>query len=317
MAGLTRGDLNLFPVIARIGGFRRAALELDVSPSALSHALRGLETRLGVRLFNRTNRAVTLTEAGADLLARLEAGFGAIEEGLEALNRYRGKPAGRLRLNVLTDAARLVLGPALSGFLAEYPEVRLEVVVQDDFVDIVGEGFDAGIRFGGRVPEEMIAVPIGGDIRWVMVASPGYLGSAPPLEHPSDLAAHRCIGLRMGTGAIYHWEVQRGLEHRVVDVAWSVVLSETALALALAETDGGIAYCQEGLVARQMAAGTLVEALPEWSSPGPGFHVYYSSRRQVPEALRALIAYLREHVSPVTSRRCHFPPTSTNASRSA
>ncbi|KQO76371.1 LysR family transcriptional regulator [Methylobacterium sp. Leaf88] len=296
MTGLTRGDLgdlNLFRVIARVGGFRRAALELDVSPSALSHALRGLETRLGVRLFNRTNRAVTLTEAGADLLARLEAGFGAIEEGLEALNRYRGKPAGRLRLNVLTDAARLVLGPALSGFLAEYPEVKLEVVVQDDFVDIVGEGFDAGIRFGGRVPEEMIAVPIGGDIRWIMVASPGYLGGAPPLEHPSDLAAHRCIGLRMGTGAIYRWEVERGAEHHVVDVAWSAVLSETALALAMAETDGGIAYCQEGLVSRQLAAGTLREVLPAWASPGPGFHVYYSSRRQVPEALRALIAYLR------------------------
>lgn len=301
MAGLTRGDLgdlNLFRVIARAGGFRKAALELDVSPSALSHALRGLETRTGVRLFNRTNRAVTLTEAGADLLARLEAGFGAIEEGLEALNRYRAKPAGRLRLNVLTDAARLVLGPALSGFLAEYPDVRLEVVVQDDFVDIVDAGFDAGIRFGGRVPEEMVAVPVGGDIRWIMVASPAYLAGSLPVEHPSDLAHHRCIGLRMGTGAIYHWEVERGAEHLIVDVAWSVVLSETALALAMAETGGGITYCQEGLVARQLAAGTLQEVLPEWASPGPGFHVYYSSRRQVPQALRALIAYLREQAKP-------------------
>lgn len=297
MAGLTRGDLgdlNLFRVIARAGGFRKAALELDVSPSALSHALRGLETRTGVRLFNRTNRAVTLTEAGADLLARLEAGFGAIEEGLEALNRYRAKPAGRLRLNVLTDAARLVLGPSLSGFLSEYPDVRLEVVVQDDFVDIVDGGFDAGIRFGGRVPEEMVAVPVGGDIRWVMVASPAYLAASLAVEHPSDLAHHRCIGLRMGTGAIYHWEVDRGSEQFIVDVAWSVVVSETALALAVAETGGGIAYCQEGLVARQLEAGTLREVLPEWSSVGPGFHVYYSSRRQVPQALRALIAYLRE-----------------------
>jgi DNA-binding transcriptional LysR family regulator len=297
VAGLTRGDLgdlNLFRVIARAGGFRKAALELDVSPSALSHALRGLETRTGVRLFNRTNRAVTLTEAGADLLARLEAGFGAIEEGLEALNRYRAKPAGRLRLNVLTDAARLVLGPSLSGFLSEYPDVRLEVVVQDDFVDIVDGGFDAGIRFGGRVPEEMVAVPVGGDIRWVMVASPAYLAASLAVEHPSDLAHHRCIGLRMGTGAIYHWEVDRGSEQFIVDVAWSVVVSETALALAVAETGGGIAYCQEGLVARQLEAGTLREVLPEWSSVGPGFHVYYSSRRQVPQALRALIAYLRE-----------------------
>ncbi|MCJ2036012.1 LysR family transcriptional regulator [Methylobacterium sp. J-068] len=303
MGNLTRadlGDLNLFRVIARAGGFRRAALELDITPSGLSHALRGLETRLGVRLFHRTNRSVSLTEAGSELLARLNAGFGEIEEGLEALNGYRGKPAGRLKINVLTDAARLVLGPALSGFLAEYPEVRLEVVVQDDFVDIVGGSFDAGIRFGGRVPEEMIAAPLGDNLRWVMVASPGYLASAPILEHPSDLSKHRCIGLRMGTGAIYHWEVERGPERLTVTVEWSVVVSETALAIAMAETDGGIAYCQESLVAGRLKDGSLREVLPEWASFGPAFHVYYSSRRQVPQALRALIHYLREH--PATQR---------------
>lgn len=297
MSRLTRadlGDLNLFRIIAQTGGFRRAALELDVSPSALSHAVRGLETRLAVRLFNRTNRSVTLTEAGETLLARLEAGFGAIEEGLEEMNLFRSKPAGRLRLNVLTDAARLVLGPALAGFTTQYPAVKLEVVVQDDFVDIVGGSFDAGIRFGGRVPEEMIAVPIGADLRWVMVASPAYLAGAPPLLQPSDLADHRCIGLRMGTGAIYHWELERGAERIAADVDWTIVVSETALAIALAESDGGIAFCLEGLVAHHLATGRLQEVLSEWSSFGPAFHLYYPSRRQIPHALRALIAHLQQ-----------------------
>ncbi len=297
MSPLTRadlGDLNLFRVIARAGGFRRAALELDVSPSALSHAVRGLETRLAVRLFNRTNRSVTLTEPGENLLARLEVGFGAIEEGLEDLNHYRGKPAGRLKLNVLTDAARLVLGPFLAEFTTQYPAVKLEIVVQDGFVDIVGGGFDAGIRFGGRVPEEMIAVPIGSDLRWVMAASPAYLAGAEPLVQPSDLPKHRCIGLRMGTGAIYHWELERGTEQIAVGVDWTIVVSDTALAIALAEADGGIAFCLEGLIAEQLAAGRLREVLSEWSSFGPAFHLYYPSRRQIPQALRALISYLQQ-----------------------
>lgn len=300
MARLTRadlGDLNTFRAIARAGGFRRAALELDMSPSALSHALRGLETRLGVRLFNRTNRSVTLTEAGEKLLVSLTDGFGAIEAGLEEMNSYRGRPAGRLRLNVLNDAARLLLGPALSGFLVQYPDVQLEIVVQDGFVDIVKDRFDAGIRFGDRVPEEMIAVPIGPAIRWIMVASPDYLAATGTPLHPADLAAHRCIGLRDGTGGVYHWELGNDAEKTIVDVEWVVVVSETALALQLAITGGGIAYCQQGLVASELAAGTLKEVIPDWSCQGPAFHVYYPSRRQVPQALRALIAHLKRHTA--------------------
>lgn len=296
MSNLTRsdlGDLNLFRAIARTGGFRRAALELDISPSALSHAVRALESRLGVRLLNRTNRSVTLTEAGRDLLGDLEMGFGAIEAGIEGLNRYREQPAGRLRLNVLTDAARLILAPRLAGFIAAYPEVKLEITVQDDFVDIVKEGFDAGIRFGGRVPEEMVAMPIGGDMRWIMVVAPAYLAKAGAPSHPDDLANHSCIGLRMGTGAIYHWELERGSEQVAVSVNWSVIVSETALAIELAETGGGITYCQVARVAAQIAAGTLVEVMPDWSSAGPAFHIYYPSRRQVPQALRALLDHLR------------------------
>lgn len=296
MTKLTRsdlGDLNLFRTIARTGGFRRAALELDISPSALSHAVRGLEARLGVRLLNRTNRSVTLTEAGSELLEGLENGFGAIEGGLEALNRYRERPSGRLRLNVLTDAARLILAPRLSEFILAHPDVKLEVTVQDEFVDIVAGGYDAGIRFGGSVPDEMVAMPIGGDLRWIMVASPAYLDRCPAPGHPDELDRHSCIGLRTGTGAIYRWELERGTDIWNVTVDWSVVVNETALAIELAEADGGITYCQEALVALKIETGRLVEVLPHWASASPGFQIYYPSRRQVPQALKALIHHLR------------------------
>lgn len=300
MSRLTRsdlGDLNLFRVIARAGGFRRAALELDISASALSHSLRGLEARLGVRLFNRTNRSVTLTEAGENLLRRLDVGFEAIESGVDDLNRHRDKPAGRLRINVLTDAARLTFAPALSQFIQLYPEVNIEIVVEDGFIDIVSGNFDAGIRFGGSVPEEMIAVPISTDLRWIMVASPEYLDGASPLANPEDLNAHRCIGLRTGTGAIYHWELENGSDRRQVSVDWAIMVNETALAIEIASTGGGIAYCLERRVANQLKSGALKEVLPEWGSHGPAFHIYYTSRRQVPSALRALIDFLKNEAA--------------------
>lgn len=287
------GDLNMFRAIAKAGGFRKAALELNVSPSAMSHALRSLEGRLGVRLCNRTNRNITLTDAGRDLHEKLESGFGFIEQGLEDLNRYRAKPMGRLRINVLTDAVRLILAPVLAEYIATYPEVQLEISVQDDFVDIVGAGFDAGIRFGGRVPEDMIAVQLGEEPRWITVASPGYLSAGPELSHPSDLSRHRCIGLRTGTGALYRWELERAGEEFIADLEWVIIVSETALAIELAETGGGIAYCQKGRVASQLRNGTLIEVLADWSSVGPAFHMYYPSRRQLPEALRALLSMIR------------------------
>ena len=298
MTHLTRtdlGDLNLVRVIARAGGFRRAALELDVSPSALSHAVRNLEARLGVRLFNRTNRSVTPTDAGHELITSLVSGFSVIEEGLEGINRYRDRPTGRLRLNVLTDAARLLLAPLLASFIVQYPDVTLDITVQDEFIDIVSAGYDAGIRFGGRVPEDMVAQAIGPDLRWIMIASPTYLAACPPLTHPTDLAFHRCIGLRTGTGALERWELEHGEEMRTVHVDWAVIVNETALAVELAERGAGITYCQERRVARQLEVGELCEVLPEWASFGPAFHIYYPSRRHVPKALRALIDHLRSH----------------------
>ncbi|WP_421567027.1 LysR family transcriptional regulator [Stenotrophomonas sp. PD6] len=296
MARLTRGDLgdlNMFRQIAESGGFRKAAAHLDVSPSALSHAMRGLEGRQGVRLFNRTNRSVTLTPAGQELLTRLNAGFGEIELGLETLNRYRDRPIGQLRLNIMSDAARLILAPILAKYVSTFPDVRLEVVVQDDVVDIVNDGFDAGIRYGGHVPEDMVAIPLCRELRWVMVASPGYLDEAPPLRSPADLAHHRCLGIRMGNKQIYHWEIESGEESAVVSVEWAAILNETNLSIELAETGGGIAYCLESRVSKQLADGSLREVLPAWSSMGPAFHLYYPSRRQLPEALRALLRMIQ------------------------
>jgi len=283
------GDLNLFRAIAEAGGFRKAADELDMSPSALSHAMRGLEERQGVRLFNRTNRSVTLTPAGRDLLGEVQAGLRAIENGLENLNSHRERPAGQLRLNVLSDAARLVLAPILADYIIAYPDVHLEVRVDDTMVDIVREGFDAGIRYGGAVPEDMIALPLGPDLRWIMVASPDYLASAPSLQSPGDLRNHRCIGMRMGNGRLYHWELERDGEITVLSLDWAVVVNETILTLELAETGAGISYTLEDRVKLQLENGTLVPVLPEWSFMAPGFQLYYPSRRQLPEALRALL----------------------------
>ncbi|WP_226575132.1 LysR family transcriptional regulator [Acuticoccus sediminis] len=283
------GDLNLFRVIAAAGGFRKAAAELDLSPSALSHAMRGLEARQGVRLFNRTNRSVTLTAAGQDLLADVEVGLSAIEAGLEGLNRYRDRPAGRLRINVPSDAARLVLAPILSGYMRTYPEVHVEIEINDHVIDIVSQGFDAGIRYGGSVPEDMIALPLGPELRWLAVASPAYLEGAPPLTHPDDLKNHKCVGLRMGNGRIYNWELEHGEEEVVLALDWAVIVNETVLSLELAETGGAICYTLEDRIGPQLADGRLIHVLPEWWSMGPAFHLYYPSRRQLPEALRALL----------------------------
>lgn len=290
----TLGDLNVFMALARHGGFRKAALDLDVSPSALSHAMRGLEARLGVRLINRNARSVTLTQAGEELLAHLETGFGEISDGLEALNRFRESPAGRLRINVLSDAARLVVGPVLAAYTRRYPDVHIEIVVQDAMIDIVGGGFDAGIRFGGRVPEDMIAMPIGPPLRWIMAASAEYIHEMGMPANPEALRAHRCIGFRMGTGAIYRWELERGTDVLTLDLEWSVVVSETDVALSIARSGGGIVYCLAARVQPLLDDGSLREVLPDWSSEGEPFHIYYPSRRQQPEALRALVAMLRQ-----------------------
>jgi DNA-binding transcriptional LysR family regulator len=286
-------DLNAFMVVARARSFTKAAVELGVTPSAISHAVRNLEERLGVRLLNRTSRTVSTTDAGATLAARLTVGFDEIGGALQELDRHRGRPVGRLRLNVLADGARLLLADVLPGFLDDYPDVTVEVAVDDRIVDIVAAGFDAGIRFGGTVPEDFVAVPIGERLRWVAAAAPAYLKTRPPILFPEDLKAHRCIQIRTGEGVIYRWDFSKQGDHRVVDVPGQLCSNETTMAIDMALAGHGIVYCLEDRITQWLDGGELRAVLPDWAPWEPAFHIYYPMTRQMPPGLRELIDALK------------------------
>lgn len=287
-------DFAYFLAIAKHRSFRRAALELGISASALSHAIRGLENRTGVRLLNRTNRSVTLTAAGEDLQGTLTAPFEAIGEAVEKLNLYRDTPAGRIRLNVPTDAATLLLGPILPTFIDRYPDVQIDVAVNNHMIDVIEGGFDAGIRYGGTVPEDMVAQRLSADINWVVAGSPDYLKRFGAPQHPNDLQHHRCLRFRLGDDRIYRWEFERAEERIDIDVPGSVTLDDSRLIVTLLTQGAGLMYGPEPLLAPLVTAGVAHLVLEDWASPGPGFHIYYSSRRQVPNGLRLLIDLIRE-----------------------
>jgi DNA-binding transcriptional LysR family regulator len=287
-------DFSYFVAIAKHRSFRRAGLELGVSASALSHSLKGLETRLGVRLLNRTNRSVTLTAAGEELLAAIGAPFEAIGSAVEALNRYRDEPAGRIRLNVLEHASSLLLAPVLPTFVDRYPEIQLDVAVSNHLVDVIAEGADAGIRYGGTVPEDMIAQRLSSDIRWVVAGAPAYLERFGIPEHPRDLLGHRCLRIRLGNDSLYHWEFERDGEELAIDVPGAITIDDTQFALSLATGGAALAYLPEPCVAAPVRDGALRIVLEEWAPMGTGFHIYYSGRRQLPTGLRLLIDLIRE-----------------------
>ncbi|HEV7855335.1 MAG TPA: LysR family transcriptional regulator, partial [Herminiimonas sp.] len=230
-------DLNVFMTIVRRRSFRLAANELDVTTSALSHSMRHLESRLGVKLLNRTSRSVVPTLAGAELAEKLEHGFQTITEALGDLGQYRGSPAGRLRLNVPRDAARLLLSPALPKFFAQYADLQLELTVEDRPIDIVAEGYDAGIRYGGTVPQDMVAVPLTGRLRWVVVGAPAYLASRGRPQTPDDLLRHACVRMRLGDNSTYKWELGEGTSAIALDVPGPISANETESAV-LAAVNG-------------------------------------------------------------------------------
>lgn len=289
-------DLNAFRVVERLRSFTKAAVELGITTSALSHAVRNLEARLGVRLLNRTSRTVAPTEAGASLALRLDIGFREIGDALDEINRMRDRPVGRLRLNVLSDGARLIMARHLPKFLSQYPEVEVEISVDDRMVDIVSEGFDAGIRFGGTVPEDLVAIKLGAELKWVAVASPRYLYHRPVPVTPEDLRAHACIQLRTGQGIIYKWEFSKGDEYRAIDVPGQICVSETTLAIELALAGTGITYCLENRVSQHIRDGRLIIVLPDWAPIEPAMHLYYPGHRRIPQGLRELIDVLREEI---------------------
>jgi DNA-binding transcriptional LysR family regulator len=287
-------DFTYFLAIARHRSYRRASAEIGVSPSGLSHAIKGLEERLGVRLLHRTNRSVTLTAAGEELRSAIEAPFEVIGEAAERLNRFRDKPIGRIRLNVLGDAAALILAPVLPVFIQRYPEIEVEVAISNRMIDMTEEGFDAGIRHGGTVPEDMIAQRLSPDIRWVVGGSPDYLDRYGAPTHPSDLANHNCLKVRLGDGRIYRWEFEKDGESLEIDASGAITLDDGQFGLSLVAGGAGLLYIAEPLIAPLVAAGAVRLVLEDWAPVSEGYQIYYSSRRQVPTGLRLLIDLIRE-----------------------
>lgn len=287
-------DFSYFLAIAQHRSFRRAGLELGVSASALSHALKGFEARLGVRLLNRTSRSVTLTAAGEDLFTALEAPFEAIGSAAEALNRHRAEPVGRIRLNVLQHASALLLAPVLPVFVERCPGIEVDVQVSDRLLDVVGAGADAGIRYGGTVPEDMVEQRLSADILWVVVGAPAYLERYGIPSHPADLLDHRCHRIRLGNDRIYHWDFERGAETLALDVPGAITIDDTPFALSLTIAGAGLSYLPEPCVRPFVSQGALRLVLEDWSSPGPGFHIYYPGHGQLPTGLRLLIRMIRE-----------------------
>lgn len=286
-------DLAAFAVLAELRSFRRAGEVMGVSASALSHRLRRMETALGVRLLNRSTRAVAPTEAGERLLARLSPALADIEAGLMEVAAFREHPAGRLRLSVPRSAARLAIAPRLGGFLKAYPDIRVEVVSDNALIDIVAGGFDAGIRFDENLPAEMIAVRIGEPLRMAAVASPEYLTLRGVPKTPEDLAGHACFRLRWPSGAFYHWELEKGDDVRRVAVDGPLIVDDAQLLTDAAVDGAGIAFVAEPSVREELESGALVRLLEDWCPPFPGYSIYYPSRRQVSPALRAFIDWMR------------------------
>ncbi|WEK44020.1 MAG: LysR family transcriptional regulator [Candidatus Sphingomonas colombiensis] len=287
-------DFAYFLAIARHRSFRRAGVELGVSASAMSHALKALKARLDVRLLNRTSRSVTLTAAGEQLRDAIDRPFGEIAQAVEQLNRLRDTPAGRIRLNVLTDAATMLLGPVMPIFADRYPNVEIDIVASNRLIDVVASGFDAGIRFGGTVPEDMVARRLSPPLRWVVAASPAYLDRFGTPAAPEDLAHHRCIGIRLGDDRIYQWEFEGPGGEFAVPIGARITADDARVMLAMAISGTGLTYCAESVVAPHLASGELRLVLEQWSTTGPGFYIYYPSRRQVPTGLRLLIDLIRE-----------------------
>ncbi|MBO9125062.1 MULTISPECIES: LysR family transcriptional regulator [unclassified Rhizobium] len=289
----TLNDLLAFAAVARERSFTRAAAVLGMSPSALSHAMRGLEERLGVRLLARTTRSVAPTEAGERLLQSLNPALSDIEGGLEALAEWRDNPSGTVRITTFAYAARMVLVPKLPAFLLAHPDINVEVIIQDGLTDIVASGFDAGIRLGETVDKDMIAVRVGPELRTVVVGTPSYFARIPQPETPYDLERHACIGYRLTTsGGLLPWEFEKDGKEIKIRTSGPLIVNDGELPAAAVRAGVGLGYMMEHDVADEIASGALVQVLNDWCPPFPGFHLYHPSRRQSPPALRALIAAL-------------------------
>jgi DNA-binding transcriptional LysR family regulator len=294
---MPRTDLNdivAFLAVARERSFTRAAAQLGVSQSALSQTLRGLEGRLGLRLLTRTTRSVAPTEAGERLLRAAGPHLEEIEAELAALSELRDKPSGTIRITAHDHAIRAVLWPALEKLLPEYPDIKVEIVIDYGLTDIVAERYDAGVRTGEMVAKDMIAVRIGPDMRSAVVGAPSYFARRPKPKTPQDLTNHSCINLRLPThGGLYAWEFEKGKRDLRVRVDGQLVFNGTAPMLDAALAGAGLAYVPEDAVQAHLADGRLIRVLADWCPPYSGYHLYYPSRRQPTPAFTLLIDALR------------------------
>ncbi len=296
MRGSDYAELRAFAAVAEHGNFARAAARLGMSASALSQTIRTLEERMGIRLLNRTTRSVAPSEAGQRLLSRLLPALADLDRAVADVSALRDKPAGLLRINAPRVAIVHTLAPLIAPFNAVYPEIMMDIIVDDKLSDIVAGRFDAGIRLGEMVEKDMVSVKLGGEMRLVIIASPDYIARHGMPQTPRDLREHSCVASRWPTdGSLYHWEFERGDEK--LEVAVSGPLSTTDNDLMLrAVLDGiGIGYLFDHHVAEYLVAGRLVSMLDDWTPPFPGFHLYYPSRRQMPPPLRAFVDFVRSN----------------------
>jgi DNA-binding transcriptional LysR family regulator len=300
-------ELNAVAAISSHRSFRAAATQLGISPSALSHAIAGLEKRLGVRLINRTTRSVALSEAGERFLARVNPALREIAGALEDVNAFRDTPTGTLRINLKERAAHQILRPVVAKFLRRYPDMNVELTLEGRPIDIVAEGFDAGIRLAESVPQDMIAVPCGPDSRFIVVGAPGYFARASVPRSPSDLLRHECIRRKMPSGKLYRWEFERRDEAVALDVPGRLTLDNDSLMVEAAVEGLGLAFVSDFWVTEHLAAGMLQAVLEDWTPPFPGLRLYYPGHRHMTAGLRAFVELLREERKSAAKTKAAVP----------
>ncbi|WP_024461207.1 LysR family transcriptional regulator [Marinimicrobium sp. LS-A18] len=295
MARNNYSELLAFIHVAREGSFTRAAAQMGISTSALSHAIRALESRLEVRLLTRTTRSVSTTEAGERLFERIAPHFEGIDSELAAVRDQRSRPAGTVRITTAEHAANTLIWPKLAKVLPQYPDITVEVTVNYARTDIVAERYDAGVRLGGELANDMIAVRIGPDARIAVVGSPDYFAHHPKPRSPQELAEHNCINLRLPThGGLLPWEFEKGKRELTVKVTGSWIFNSVSPILRAALAGQGLAYLPEDVATEHLAAGRLIRVLDEWCQPYTGYHLYYPSRKPASGAFAVVLEALRE-----------------------
>jgi DNA-binding transcriptional LysR family regulator len=298
-------ELNAAAAIAARKSFRAAANDLGISASALSHAVASLESRLGVRLFNRTTRSVSLTPAGEQFLARVKPAMREIADAMHEVNEQRSTPAGLIRINTSEVAGEQILAPIVTEFLRRYGDVQLEIVTEAGLVDIVADGFDAGVRLAEMVPRDMISIPIGETQQHVVVGAPSYFTTRTQPRSPSDLKVHVCVRYRLPGGSIYRWEFEKRGQTLSVDITGPLTLDSDRLVLRAALEGAGLAYVSEWSARKALAEGRLIQVLSDWTPPYPGLCLYYPSHRHLAAAMRAFTDLIREFAA--SDRVRHTP----------